>query len=98
MKTYSRPLLSPAFSAFGPLARRGSRASTHRAVRVRSFADSALAGGFIPVSGRAVKVGAAGRWNAARTGNDWRGAIGSTSLTAWRSVGFDQGNESSGSR
>jgi hypothetical protein len=41
MKTYSTPLLPPcSASAFGPLARIGSRTSTHNAVRVIQWADS----------------------------------------------------------
>jgi len=41
MKTYITPLLPPALaSAFGPLARCGSRTSTHSAVRASQPADS----------------------------------------------------------
>ena len=42
MKTYSTPLALPVRSAFGPLARRGSRTSMHSAVRVTQVADSNL--------------------------------------------------------
>src|ERR1700712_261878 len=44
MNTYITPLGEPARSAFGPLARRGSRTSTHSAERVTQFADSNLPG------------------------------------------------------
>src|ERR1700745_906730 len=44
MNTYMTPLGEPTRSAFGPLARRGSRTSTHSAVRVTQLADSKRAG------------------------------------------------------
>src|SRR5450830_115862 len=50
MKIYSTPDFSPTASALGPLARRGSRTSTHRAVRVTQLADSCRLGTPLTVS------------------------------------------------
>src|SRR6201990_3274789 len=44
MNTYITPLGEPARSGFRPVARRGSRTSTHSAVRVTQVADSSLCG------------------------------------------------------
>src|SRR5471030_2401127 len=44
MNKYSTPLALPTRSAFGPLARRGSRTSMHSAERVSQWADSNLDG------------------------------------------------------
>ena len=51
MKMYITPDLEPTASALGPLARRGSRTSTHSAVRVIQWADSKRFGACAYIAG-----------------------------------------------